>query len=645
MTRSYLWRMLWEKLPASLQKQGVWLWSGERGFVRDLCQYLEQTALEDISVGAVLALEQKHPNEAPHGSIKRLFMDFLVNLMAEQGFTAEVLDKYSPWLELLEPSYTPSREDQRKATQGMGLLLRKAFEDGRADAAEIKNIQNLALTFELHGADMEPLISQYAEPVIGPLLQAGAGDGKLDDTQWQAIRDYSLLLQILGLTTGRERLVKTLQKVNLYRAGRNEDPVGLFLTLGFKTFELDLVYGATPARWHRAKGRTKETADGMLYLYAKQVLFVSTGLVMLLDSRKVKDVGANLYAVDHSYFLTMTILEDGAEGSLRGLQDKVWFDQCYNILTAGGLGAVSASVPDSSTEKSQKKEARSGGSASSSGSSASSSGWEAALADLNALVGLDTVKNEISNLANLVRMQQRRADAGLKTVQVGLHAVFTGAPGTGKTTVARLYARLLKELGLLSKGHLVEVDRSGLVAGYSGQTAIKTDEVIAKALDGVLFIDEAYSLTPEGGEDNYGDEAIQVLLKRMEDYRQRLVVVVAGYTLDMQRFVGSNPGLASRFTRIINFPNYEPEQLLLILERMATANQYVVEPGLQDLLLAHFAQRCANAKEDFGNAREVRNLFEQLVLAHSNRLAILDQPSTKELTTFTSADWSPGPTA
>jgi hypothetical protein len=356
-------------------------------------------------------------------------------------------------------------------------------------------------------------------------------------------------------------------------------------------------------------------------------------LVLLLTSTKVKDVGANLYAVNHSYYISMTLQEDGAEAELRNLDHKAWFDQCYKILTAGGLGATSATRPDETPQHKDSNKAQPG-------IVEGKDGWVEALAELNAFVGLDTVKNEIHNLANLVLMQQKRAEAGLKTVQVGLHAVFTGAPGTGKTTVARLYARLLKELGLLTKGHLVEVDRSGLVAGYSGQTAIKTDEVIAKALDGILFIDEAYSLTPEGGQDHYGDEAIQVLLKRMEDYRKRLVVVVAGYTEDMERFVASNPGLASRFTRTISFPNYNAEQMTLILERMADTNQYALSQQLRNSLVQYFHRRCSTAGKDFGNAREVRNLFEQLILAHSNRVARMNNPQKLDLSTLTAEDWN-----
>ncbi len=625
--------MLWDRLPSSLRSRGLMPWAGARDFVRALCSYLEETSLESLSVAGVLALEQKHKDEGPHQRTKRRLIDYLVNELAEQGFPANLLDSYGAWIEVLEPSYQPTAEDTRKATQGMARLLERAFADGRADGPEIKNIQNLALTFELRSTDTWPLVQRFAEPVLGPLLQAGMGDGKLDDGQWQIIRDYSLLLQVLGLDYDKERLTKTLQKVNIYRAGRGEDPVGLFLHVGFKTFELDPVYGVTAARWHRVKGRSKQTVDGRLYVYAKQLLFHSDEVSLLLDSNKVQDVGANLYAVDHSHYLTMTIQVDGAEATLRALEDKVWFDQCYKILTAGGLGAVAIPAPDQATKDGPQERSKEV-------SGLAQNGWEAALAELNDLVGLDPVKGEIINLANLVRMQQRRAEAGLKTVQVGLHAVFTGAPGTGKTTVARLYARLLKELGLLSKGHLVEVDRSGLVAGYSGQTAIKTDEVITKALDGVLFIDEAYSLTPESGQDNYGDEAVQVLLKRMEDYRKRLVVVVAGYTEDMERFVGSNPGLASRFTRTIVFPNYSAEQMVEILERMATSSQYNLDPPLKRLLLNYFEQRCARAGVDFGNAREVRNLFEQLVLAHSNRLSTMDHPATNDLTTLTSEDWN-----
>jgi SpoVK/Ycf46/Vps4 family AAA+-type ATPase len=191
---------------------------------------------------------------------------------------------------------------------------------------------------------------------------------------------------------------------------------------------------------------------------------------------------------------------------------------------------------------------------------------------------------------------------------------------------------MLRELGVLQKGHLVEVDRAGLVAGYSGQTAIKTNEVITRALDGVLFIDEAYSLSPQKGDDSYGQEAINTLLKRMEDYRNRLVVVVAGYTDEMDRFIGSNPGLSSRFNRTVFFPNYGAEEMVEICKRIAKSNDYDIESSLEEALLLHLQQKSSEAGEDFGNARYVRNLFEAMVIAHSNRVAAIDQPDRAMLT-------------
>ena len=197
--------------------------------------------------------------------------------------------------------------------------------------------------------------------------------------------------------------------------------------------------------------------------------------------------------------------------------------------------------------------------------------------ELDDLIGLGSVKKEVRSLANFVKLQKQREAQGLKTAKVSYHLVFYGSPGTGKTTVARIIGRIYKDLGVLKKGHTVETDRGGLVAKYMGQTALKTDTVIQQALDGVLFIDEAYSLVPEGGNgSDYGQEAIATLLKRMEDYRDRLVVIIAGYKDEMQRFIDSNPGLQSRFNRYIDFPDYSGKELTEIFKMYMKKNQYSV---------------------------------------------------------------------
>ena len=239
---------------------------------------------------------------------------------------------------------------------------------------------------------------------------------------------------------------------------------------------------------------------------------------------------------------------------------------------------------------------------------------------LNALIGLSSVKEEIKALASFVKVQKMREKKGMKTSPISYHCVFTGNPGTGKTTVARIVSEIYKELGILKKGHLVETDRSGLVAEYVGQTAVKTNKIIDSALDGILFIDEAYSLV-DGGASDYGREAIATLLKRMEDDRDRLVVILAGYTDDMKRFIDSNPGLQSRFNRYIEFPDYSAEELLRIFVSMAEKYEYHLSSEALTELRYAFERSVETKDKNFGNGRYVRNIFEKVVENQANRLS------------------------
>ena len=264
--------------------------------------------------------------------------------------------------------------------------------------------------------------------------------------------------------------------------------------------------------------------------------------------------------------------------------------------------------------------------------------FETVLKELDEMIGLDSVKVKLRELANFARVQQIRASQGLATVKTNLHTVYSGNPGTGKTTVARLMGRIYKSLGILRKGHLVECDRAKLVAEYIGQTATKTKEVIDSAMDGILFVDEAYTLAGKG-EMDFGSEAIDTLLKRMEDDRSRLIVIVAGYVEKMQTFISSNPGLQSRFTNYVAFPDYNPQELCRIFTAMARQSGLSCAPELKTNILIHFTLAYRDREEHFGNAREVRNLFEATITRQANRLSYAGDFSPEALCSLTSADF------
>ena len=264
---------------------------------------------------------------------------------------------------------------------------------------------------------------------------------------------------------------------------------------------------------------------------------------------------------------------------------------------------------------------------------------EELLEKLNSLIGLEDVKKEVNQIINLIKVKKKGEELKQKIAPLSLHLVFFGNPGTGKTTVARYISKIYKALGVLSTGQLVEVDRSGLVAGYVGQTSIKTQEVIDKAMGGVLFIDEAYTLTHGKGENDFGQEAVDTILKAMEDNRDDFIVIVAGYPELMKEFIKSNPGLKSRFNQYINFVDYNPDELVNIFKLYCNQQNLILSDGCNEFLDQHFLKLYNNRGDDYANGRDVRNYFEKVIKARVNRLApIIDNISVEDYNTLLLSD-------
>ena len=352
--------------------------------------------------------------------------------------------------------------------------------------------------------------------------------------------------------------------------------------------------------------------DDVTYAEAEYITECGEKLAALCDSAGVKPGKPGLKATD---FVT------SAEESFIAKNPP------QTATSGGGAKPAGAAVGDAQEQAEPQTEAE-------------KPSLDELMAQLDELVGLDAVKKDVKSTMNLIKVRKLREEHGLPVAPMSMHMVFMGNPGTGKTTVARLVGGLYAAIGALSKGQLVEVDRSGLVAGYVGQTAIKTQEVITSALGGVLFIDEAYSLS-SGGENDFGREAIETLLKAMEDHRDDLVVIVAGYTKPMEDFLDSNPGLESRFNKYITFPDYNGEELNAIFHSQCRKNGYELDEEAEACAKEFFQQLYDDRDENFGNGRDVRNRFEDMVVRQANRVAAMEEPTKEDLVTFTRADFFP----
>lgn len=369
--------------------------------------------------------------------------------------------------------------------------------------------------------------------------------------------------------------------------------------------------------WSLAEGDAKRGSDAsrvFIRMMTNILLYLAAcdDDVNLAEARYVTDAGEKLSAICDS---------SGVAKSKPGLNP-------LDFVTSGEPDFVAKHTgdPQSAEEQGQAPAAEKAAE----GAQEKKPSFDELMAQLDGLVGLEDVKKDVKSLINLIKVRKLRVENGLPVPPMSMHMVFVGNPGTGKTTVARLISGLYAAVGALSKGQLIEVDRSGLVAGYVGQTALKTQEAVKSALGGVLFIDEAYSLA-NGGENDFGREATETILKAMEDHRDDLVIIVAGYDEPMRKFLSSNPGLESRFNKYFYFPDYNGEQLMTIFKSMCDKNGYALTPEAEKKAADGFDALYKNRDANFGNGRDVRNRFEDMVTAQSNRVAALEKPGKDDL--------------
>lgn len=521
--------------------------------------------------------------------------------------------------------------------------------DGAITPEEKRSLKSLETDLGLSKAIAREILVAEGLAILRKRMTAAAADSEVSPEEEENIQT---LAEALNISLDQNQTLASLK--SLFDIGRRRwyvehgpiAPISSPLQLQSNEICVDSAHCSlaelkqvTVSRKHGIKNQVINTIDeGNLYLTNKKLVFVG----------KLKSVKVKLESVagGGQYSDGLSISRDSGKALFflftQGLDEFVIrLNRCRRgevFVEPGGKVATKISakkkkeVGECSVQQPKRVDA------SRPATELDEKEYKDAVKELNALVGLDDVKREIETLANLVRVQKMREAHGLVTPPLSLHLVFTGNPGTGKTTVGRLLGRIYKALGVLTSGHVVEVDRSGLVAGYVGQTAIKTTEVIEKSPDGVLFIDEAYALATAGSQSDFGQEAIDTLLKAMEDNRARLVVVVAGYTEPMKRFIESNPGLRSRFNKYIEFTDYAPEELIRIFNRLAQQNNYILTPEAREQMRKTLEREYAESGGKSANARLVRNVFELAIQRQANRVAQQPGATKQDLQTLTGDD-------
>ncbi len=521
--------------------------------------------------------------------------------------------------------------------QIINLFTDSLLSDLVIEDTEIEDAKKLCSTFSIDITEFTSVLGAKVRLIQNDMINGLFVD---TDLKIELVRKYYQIANKLKLKYDLEQAYKFINAFNIYCINNNEKLRGINIDIGvgsMSNFDLFNVFKVKFGKIKKSGGSSSvELSTGLLFNFGAAYFLVSTyestgsftGASTILSFDEVKENGTGVFNNTNENYFWYKKKGERNNHIIANFESEIEYEYIKKFNSVIEKGSVSFNndaksetkeailTDDNEMKESPKKDSTD------------------YLKELEDLIGLSNVKEQIISLVNLIKAQELRKKNNLKVVNVSLHSVFSGSPGTGKTTVARLYAGILKQLGVLKKGHLIEVDRSELVAGYLGQTAIKTEEIINKALDGVLFIDEAYSLTSSSS-DSYGEEAINVLLKRMEDDRERLVVIVAGYTGEMHTFIDSNPGLQSRFNRYIEFEDYKSEELAQIFVSLAKKNEYEIDDLAKEKLTSHFISITANKAEDFGNGRYVRNLFEKVIQEHANHISKLDNPTEKDLITIT----------